>query len=320
MPKPARVRTTNLLALLCLPALAPALAPWLAPWHWLADLLACFCAQALVCLLPAALVLAAARRFRLAGLMGAGALSALGAILVAFAAERPAGSTEPAPGSGNRLRVFAANLLYGNEGNAGAFLAAVRARDPDVLFLCEATPTWLTAIDAPLSDYPFRCERAGQGPFGVAMWSRLPLRDTEIVPLGFDWAPAILATVQTQAGPTGVLGVHPPRPGGPRHNAERDRALAALPDLLARLPAPRIVLGDCNATPFNPSLRRVLAAAGMRLAGGAGWFPTWPQQVPWPLRVPIDHVLLDATVRATTFDTGPAFGSDHAPVFAELTW
>ncbi|MCA8965762.1 MAG: hypothetical protein KDC48_12835, partial [Planctomycetes bacterium] len=80
-----RLRPTNLLALLCLPALGIAVAPWLAPLHWLFDLLACFAAQALCCLLPAAAVLGACRRLRLAAVFGTGALSAAAACLLAAA-------------------------------------------------------------------------------------------------------------------------------------------------------------------------------------------------------------------------------------------
>lgn len=313
-----RLRPTNLLALLCLPALGIAVAPWLAPLHWLFDLLACFAAQALCCLLPAAAVLGACRRLRLAAVFGTGALSAAAACLLA-AADGADAEPQPNP-EGVALRVFGANLLFGNEANAGALLAAVRSRNPDVLFLSEVTPAWLAAIDAPLRDYPFRCVRTAEGPFGVALLSRLPLTDATVVPLGFAWSPAVRATLTTAAGPIGVLGVHPPRPGGRSRNAERDRGLAALPGLLTGLPSRHLVIGDCNATPFNPSFRAMLAEAGLQNAARARWLPSWPQQLPWPLRVPIDHVLVSTTVQVAEIDTGPTFGSDHAPIFAVLTW
>ncbi|MCA8967014.1 MAG: endonuclease/exonuclease/phosphatase family protein, partial [Planctomycetes bacterium] len=171
-----------------------------------------------------------------------------------------------------------------------------------------------------LRDYPFRCVRTAEGPFGVALLSRLPLTDATVVPLGFAWSPAVRATLTTAAGPIGVLGVHPPRPGGRSRNAERDRGLAALPGLLTGLPSRHLVIGDCNATPFNPSFRAMLAEAGLQNAARARWLPSWPQQLPWPLRVPIDHVLVSTTVQVAEIDTGPTFGSDHAPIFAVLTW
>ncbi len=313
-----RLRPTNLLALLCLPALPVAFAPWLASAHWLFDLLACFAVQALWCLLPTAAVLILRRRLRLAATFGAGALSAAAAC--ALAAGDGAVAAPHPPANGFALEVFGANLLYGNEGQAGAFLTAVRACNPDVLFLSEVTPAWLEAIDAQLLDYPFRCTRPTPGCFGVALLSRLPLTEATVVPLGYAWSPAVRATVQTAAGPIGLLGVHPPRPGGAERNAERDRGLAALPGLLAGLPPRRVVIGDCNATPFNPTFAAMLEAAGLQNAAGTRWLPSWPQQLPWPLRVPIDHVLVTPTVQVLEIDTGRPFGSDHAPIFAKLTW
>lgn len=315
---PMRARPANILTLLSLPAMAAAVAPWLAGAHWTIDLLACFATQAFVCLLALAALLAATKNFRLAGVVATGSLSA--GVACALAISDGAIAAASRDGAQPSLRVMSANLLFGNEAGAGHLLRTLREHDPDVLFFSEVTSAWLAALDAPLRDYPFRCSRTGEGPFGVALLSRLPLQQAEVLPMGYAWAPAIRAIVQTANGPVGLLGVHPPRPGGAERNAERDRALAALPALLTALPPRRVVLGDCNATPFNPSFRAMLSATGLRNAAGNRWLPTWPQQLVWPLRIPIDHVLIDAAVRVQSIEVGPSFGSDHAPLFAALAW
>ncbi|MCA8954301.1 MAG: endonuclease/exonuclease/phosphatase family protein, partial [Planctomycetes bacterium] len=148
--------------------------------------------------------------------------------------------------------------------------------------------------------------------------SRLPLAAAPIA-LGYAWAPALRGVVETAAGPVGVLGVHPPRPGTGARCHERDTALAAIPAVVADMPERRIVLGDFNATPWNAAFRALLANTGLRHANGTGFHPTWHTKLPWPLRIPIDHVMVDGLGVVAT-EVGASFGSDHAPLLARLSF
>ena len=79
-----------------------------------------------------------------------------------------------------------------------------------------------------------------------------------------------------------------------------------------------IVAGDFNVTPWSPHFRDLLKAAGLRNAAcGPGYLATWPRWF-WPARIPIDHVLLKGPWAVTTLRLGPAFGSDHYPIIADL--
>jgi endonuclease/exonuclease/phosphatase (EEP) superfamily protein YafD len=79
-----------------------------------------------------------------------------------------------------------------------------------------------------------------------------------------------------------------------------------------------IVVGDFNTTPWSPCFQDLLAAAGLRNATlGHGYIGTWPTWF-WPALIPIDHVLLKGPLAATTVGRGPAIGSDHYPIIADL--
>jgi endonuclease/exonuclease/phosphatase (EEP) superfamily protein YafD len=214
--------------------------------------------------------------------------------------------------------VLSLNLLRGNHDRLAAALQVVRDEAADVVFCAEVTPEWLAGLAAGLPEFPHRCLRADEGYFGVALFSRWPLQQAEVVPLGVSWAPAIRAIVATPAGPLGVLGVHTPRPGNAERCRQCDAALAAVPAALASLPAAHVVLGDCNATPWNHGFRAMRAATGLASATDGGWHPTWTAAWPLPLRIPIDHILISPAVGARDATVGPSFGSDHLPLAATL--
>lgn len=308
-------RLSGLLLLLALPAVPAALAPFLSRWHWSLDLLACFAPHAMLWLAGAGALLLASRR-RLPAL--ACLLAAAPPALLVIPSWLPAAAPQTTAAAAPTLTVCTVNLLRGNHRALAAAVAAIRERDPDVVFCSEVTPEWLAGLAGALPDHPHRCEAADPGFFGVALLSRLPLQDAQVIPLPFTWAPAVRAVVVTAAGPVGILGVHAPRPGAGHHSAERDAALAAIPTALAPLPPRRIVLGDCNATPWNHGFRALLAATGLATTPEVCRAGTWPASLPLPLRLPIDHVLAGPGVKLLAAGTGSDFGSDHLPVWATV--
>jgi len=309
-----RVRPTNLIALLAMPAFAAAVAPFVAAWHWSLDLLACFPVQAMGALWLAAACLAAAKRFRFAIAYTIGGAIAAAAVVPGWCATDPAVTGTATPG----VRVATINLLRGNEASLDQALARIREQDPDVVFCSEVTPRWFDGLAAGLPHLAHRLARSDPGYYGVALFSRWPLRSPEVLPLGVEWTPAIRVTVDAPGGPLGVLGVHTPRPGNGARALDLAKALTALPNAIAPLPAARIVLGDFNATPWNHGFVTMLSAAGLTDGSARDHHPTWPSHVPWPLRVPIDHVLGSSSVAITDVLVGGSFASDHLPLFATV--
>ncbi|MEJ5914063.1 endonuclease/exonuclease/phosphatase family protein [Pseudokineococcus sp. 1T1Z-3] len=119
------------------------------------------------------------------------------------------------------------------------------------------------------------------------------------------------------------------RAAHPYYPALRDvrpwrRQLAALERWCRAQTGPVVVLGDLNATPDHPALRRLLVPAGpMRRAAaeaGRGRLPTWPVAGPLPgFRglIALDHVLVDGLdVRGA--GARRVRGTDHRAVWADL--
>src|SRR5690606_17334562 len=102
------------------------------------------------------------------------------------------------------------------------------------------------------------------------------------------------------------------------------RERRALLDWLRGETLPAVVAGDFNAPPGSALLLR-LRQAGLSDAGAAvcGRAPgTWPMHRPLlaPFRIAIDHVMTSEAFAAVAFRRGPATGSDHAAICAELVW
>lgn len=328
----AAIRIVSTFALL---GALPALAVFLAAWHWVLDLAACFVVQSLWGLLLAAAVLFALRaRGRAVACLG-GALLAVVGVVPDWCRGLPAGQSTAGQSTTDRantsqsntgtdskgrspLRVLALNLLFENHDRVADALAVVRDERPDVIFCSEATPEWTKGLAAGLPEHPHRLLAAEPGCFGVALFSRLPLRSARTIPLAHAWAPAVLAVVDVGGAPVGLLGVHTPPPGSAHRSQLRDQALAAIPAAVRELPPAHLVIGDHNATPWNPALRALLADGALRPATFARWSPTWPTQWPLPLRIPIDHAFVGPGLEVLDVHTGASFGSDHLPLCATV--
>jgi endonuclease/exonuclease/phosphatase (EEP) superfamily protein YafD len=114
-----------------------------------------------------------------------------------------------------------------------------------------------------------------------------------------------------------VIVIHPPPPTVPHLAAIRDRAFAIVGDLVRASKLPTIVIGDFNAAPWTQPLRGLFAQTELRAL--SRWpMLTFTSIYPWPLRIPIDHVLIGPGIAVESVKLGAAYGSDHLPLIARL--
>jgi endonuclease/exonuclease/phosphatase (EEP) superfamily protein YafD len=218
------------------------------------------------------------------------------------------------------------NVNFGLGGDPRG-VAAIREADVDVVLLQETNEAWESALRAELGDrYPFmRFWHAGAAG-GLAILSRVPVLDRGTsLPRGA-WFAASRVIVRAPLGPVQILNVHL-RPGvsdggswvsgawtTPRVRLREIRAHARTLDRSL----PTLVVGDLNEGPGGHAVR-ALEARGMTdvLPEYASSATTWryPTSV-GTLRLQLDHILYDGTLRPLTarvVRTGP---SDHFPVVA----
>lgn len=256
-----------------------------------------------------------------------GAVLALVASVVLAACVLPrgiGGSAAAARAGGPVLSVMTANLSLG-DADAGAVVALIRSRHPDVVLVQEFTPEAEAAFDrAGIADLlPYRVSHPSALAAGSALFSRLPLEEP-----GYrkNWGGfyQVHATVNPAGGMPVVLeSVHACSPFslGQLHCWRTD--LAREPYAADAPPGTlRVLAGDFNATLDHAPLR-TLIGHGYRDAAdavGEGLTGTWGPYGRHPFIPPValDHVLAASPIGVESVHVYGVPRTDHRAVLATL--
>lgn len=282
----------------------------LGEWTWVGDVLAL--------VLDGYLALAV-------GLAGAWALwrawrwAAAAVVIAALAwaqlwAVAPTARTAPA-GAAPSLRLVMFNLYYLNP-DLEAAVAEVLRHEADVIFLMEYSEAIQARIEPAFADYPYRVIQPSRFTMGVAVFSRLPLVAATVHRGEATRIPVVEARVLVDGRPITLVGGHP-WPPQPNWGALHRSQMLAIIEVAERAAKPLIVMGDFNAAPWAYTHRLLSARAGVRDVRAPGdWRKTfWP--VPF-FGLPLDHLLLSPEWEVVSVAYGPASGSDHLPLIAEV--
>lgn len=279
---------------------------------WLCDLVAHFRLHFLVILTLCFGVALWYRAGRTGVIVLVALLANLGAVL--FLA-RGLEQVEAAPAGQAAIKVATLNLHAENTAYT-AVQSWIRQSAPDILMLDEYTATWQSQLDPASLGYPYSLTKPRTDNFGIALYSRWPLRQAHVALIGQDQVPSLVAIAETPLGDVRVVATHPPPPIRSWLAHLRNQHILGLIALLRSSSLPVIVAGDFNATPWSYPLSRM--RADLELKGGtlAG---TWPAALPSLLALPIDHVFARGDLKLTHYAVGTAVGSDHYPVEASFT-
>lgn len=216
-----------------------------------------------------------------------------------------------------RLTIVSANVLSMNE-RYDDVVAYFRGTGADVLFIQETTEVWLNRLQAGLPEYEHVLAETREDNFGIAVLSKIPLVDAEIVRLGGEEIPAIAGAVEVSGTRVRFVNLHTMPPGNAFGLELRNRQMTEAAAIISDRPDPGFVIGDLNCGPWSPYFRQVLRDHGLRDARrGHGVLATWPSSTS-PFMIPIDQCLATADIRVTRFERGPHIGSDHLPLRIEL--
>jgi endonuclease/exonuclease/phosphatase (EEP) superfamily protein YafD len=213
--------------------------------------------------------------------------------------------------------IMSLNLRHGS---ANSRQVVDRAAQADVVVFLEATPNAIRDLDSDGWNKRFPYSTGEQQPTDSdsVVYSRFPMTGTTSVTQSLfqQW----ITTVHPPGlRPVRVIAAHPCNPycGYNRWSWEHAR-LRATAD--ANLGAPLIVAGDFNAVDDHGPIR-ALRHDGLKSATdivGAGWLPTYPANRRFPPLIPIDHILVNRFLTASSIRTFKVSGTDHLGLLATI--
>jgi len=215
------------------------------------------------------------------------------------------------------LRVMSSNLLASNT-DYDKYSEYVDRVDPDIIVFQEYTMNWDSALSESLAAYPNRFSYPLASPFGIAIYSKSRFLDKRVVFLLSGGSPSLEVTIEVGGKTVKVLGTHPPPPISLGLYRDRNRHLEKLSEFALIQTEPLVIAGDLNVSPWSDHFRDFVTNGGL-LDGrrGQGLLPTWPT---WfaPLQIPIDHIVVNASVKIVSMETSSSLGSDHKSLWADL--
>ncbi len=258
----------------------------------------------------------------LAGLLAATAIQAyiLFPYMPLSAESIPAASGSEA--SSNSFSIVVANVYMHNR-QADELLEIVKDKKPTFLLVMEVNDWWVQKLGTLRSGYPYRIERPYDNTYGMALYSKLPLNDTNVLYLNQDKVPSFRAKVTLGDGAVFQLfTIHPvpPKPSEyPDNIGEKEVALMKAGRLIAaRGTLPTLMAGDLNDVGWSYNSRRFETLSGLRdLRCGRGIFNTFDAKS-MVLRWPLDYIYVSPEFKVLELERLDDFGSDHFPYYAKL--
>ena len=227
--------------------------------------------------------------------------------------------SQPPPGP-TKVRLMSFNVLGGNR-SFQATIDEINEHDPDVVFLLEYSNLWHDACEPLAEQYPHHVRVRRWHGYGIAMFSKLPINESQIVqPFSEKMdLPVIDATVDVAGQSLRLIAIHTFSPINDFRWKLRNDQLKQVVDVINQGDTATVLVGDFNMGPASRRLDALLASAGLRESRtGFGRQPTWPAYA-GPFAVPIDHALVSESVHIHNRFVGDAIGSDHLPIFVDLS-
>lgn len=225
------------------------------------------------------------------------------------------------------LSIVISNVLMENE-QYGLWRDVVTAADPDVLLCAETTQQWIDEIDLAFDkSHPHRQTIPQDNCYGMALWSRLPLKDVEVDHIVQGDIPSIHVMVTLKDGRDVRLHCLHPRPPAPQmHDSSSPRDAELI--LVARRidqhsdesqSRPTLVIGDLNDVAWSRTTDLFLRISGLLdPRRGRGFFNSFHAEH-WWMRFPLDHVFVSDDFRLVEMRRLAYVGSDHFPMFISVS-
>ena len=219
-----------------------------------------------------------------------------------------------------QISLLVSNVLTPNT-QYHLLLEQVQKYQPDILLTLETDQTWQNELSVIEKDYPYRVPVPLDNLYGMHLYSRLPLHETEVKFILSDEIPSIHTTVQLRSGnfvQLYCLHPKPPSPTEAKDSTLRDAELLIVGDQIKDLDESCIVMGDLNDVAWSRTTRLFQRISGLldpRV--GRKYINTFHADYKF-LRWSLDHIFHSTDFALVHMERVAHVGSDHFPVFVVL--
>jgi endonuclease/exonuclease/phosphatase (EEP) superfamily protein YafD len=224
------------------------------------------------------------------------------------------------PEKENRFTLVQANIRMDNK-EAGRFLELVAAHAPDILLVNEPDEWWAEQIASLDRVYPHSIKKPQSNTYGMILYSRLALKNTEVNFLVAEDIPSMFATVVLPSGQEfdlHCLHPEPPKPGSPTY--ERDTEILLVGKRVKKATRPAMVVGDLNDVAWSHTSELFQRYSGLfDPREGRGLYNTYNAFIPL-FRYPLDHFFYSEHFGLVSLKKLEAIGSDHFPILISLSF
>ncbi|GGH14429.1 endonuclease [Mucilaginibacter phyllosphaerae] len=220
------------------------------------------------------------------------------------------------------LSVMIANVYQDNTNSAGC-LKVIYKTNPDIVLLLETNNRWYIDTAELQQHYPHFVKVPLENTYGMLLYSKLKLDDTQVKYLIEEDIPSIHTKINLKNGmQVQLFAVHPtpPVPNENPRSTERDKELLLVADMAKASTIPVIVIGDLNDVAWSYTTELFLKMSGLLdPRRGRGFFNSFHAHYPI-MRFPLDHAFISTDFKLKKIRRLSNFNSDHFPIFISLQY
>lgn len=219
-----------------------------------------------------------------------------------------------------QISLIVSNVLTTNT-KYHLLIEQIQTHQPDLVLTLETDQAWQDALAVIELDYPYRVPVPLDNLYGMHLYSKLELSETEVKFILSDEIPSIHTKVMLRSGqPVQLYCLHPkpPSPTEAKDSTLRDAELLIVGDQIKDLDESCIVMGDLNDVAWSRTTRLFQRISGLldpRV--GRRYVNTFHADYPL-LRWSLDHVFHSTDFALVHMERLKHVGSDHFPVYLVL--
>lgn len=221
------------------------------------------------------------------------------------------------------LSMFTANVLQKNQTH-DLVKTMYKSIDADLMLFTETNRKWMTDLKKGMSPaYVQQVEVPLNNTYGMLLYSKFELFDTEVKYLVSDSIPSIHTKVKLTAKDTIQLYAIHPTPPMPQENplsTDRDAEMMMIAELALGSKYPVVVIGDFNDVAWSQTSKLFQKVSRLLdIRKGRGFFNTYNADN-YIMRWPLDHIFISSDFKLKTVERCDDVNSDHFPLLTILTY